>query len=99
MLGLKFRRQGPIDDFIVDFYCDELRLVIEIDGDVHETPAQLTRDKARDKRLFELGYQILRIPNNLAIRDPESLIQMLRALRPSPGAPKARRPLPGGEGL
>jgi very-short-patch-repair endonuclease len=83
----------------VDFYCDELRLVIEIDGDVHETPAQKNRDAARDKRLFELGYQVLRIPNGLAIRDPESFLQMLQTLRPSPGAPLARHPLPGGEGL
>jgi very-short-patch-repair endonuclease len=34
--GLRFRRQHPIDRFIVDFYCSELRLIIEVDGDIHE---------------------------------------------------------------
>src|SRR5438876_5306064 len=66
-LGLKFRRQVAIDDFIVDFYCDELKLVIEIDGDVHERDAQKSRDEARDKRLTELGYTILRFSNALVV--------------------------------
>ena len=48
-LGLKFRRQVPIDDFIVDFYCDELKLIIEIDGDVHEREVKAGRDKVRMK--------------------------------------------------
>ena len=55
------------------------------------------RDEKRDKRLRELGYTILRIPNGLAINDPERLREMVQTLRPSPGAP--RRPLPEGEGL
>ena len=41
MLGLKFRRQVPIENFIVDFYCHELRLIIELDGGVHDQPKQL----------------------------------------------------------
>jgi very-short-patch-repair endonuclease len=95
--GLKFRRQVPIDEYIVDFYCDEMRIIVELDGDVHETPAQKVRDEKRDKRLRELGYTILRIPNGLAINDPERLREMVRSLRPSPGVP--RHPLPLGEGL
>ncbi len=54
-IGLKFRRQVPIGDFIVDFYCDELKLVIEIDGDVHGEAVHEQRDKVRDKKLNELG--------------------------------------------
>ena len=77
-LGLKFRRQVAIDDFIVDFYCDELKLVIEIDGDVHEQDAHKKRDEARDKRLTELGYTILRFSNALVINDPDVLIQAVR---------------------
>ncbi len=94
-LGLKFRRQVPINDFIVDFYCDELRLVLEVDGDVHGTPEKMKRDAAKDKRLVELGYRVLRITNDRAINDPDALIEMIRSLRPSPGA--SRRPLPEGE--
>ena len=96
-LGLKFPRQVPIEDFIVDFYCDELNLVVEIDGDVHDQDAQSNRDKSRDQRLCSLGYRVLRFPNAIIINDPDVLIRMIRTLRPSPGA--LRRPLPGGEGL
>ena len=96
-LGLKFRRQVPIEDFIVDFYCDELKLVVELDGDVHNWPARMARDKRRDERLVKLGYKVLRISNGLATKDPGALREMIRSLRPSPGA--SRHPLPEGEGL
>ena len=96
-LGLKFRRQVPIDDFIVDFYCDELNLVVELDGDVHNWPSREARDRKRDEKLFKLGYKVLRISNGLAMKDPDALREMVRSLRPSPGA--SRHPLPGGEGL
>jgi hypothetical protein len=88
----------PIEDFIVDFYCDELKLVIEIDGDVHDKSAQIERDKVRDERLSSLGYRVLRFPNAVVINDPDVLIKAVRGLRPSPGALTARRPLPEGEG-
>ena len=97
VLGLKFRRQVPIDGFIVDFYCDELKLVVEVDGDVHGTLGQLKWDESRDAKLVKLGYRILRIPNDKAINDPDALLDMVRSLRPSLGAPEARRPLPWGE--
>ena len=95
--GLKFRRQVPIDEYIVDFYCDEMRIIMELDGDVHETPEQRAKDDRRGKRLRELGFTILRIPNGLAINDPDRLREMVRSLRPSPDA--SRVPLPKGEGL
>ena len=100
-MGLKFRRQVPRGDFIIDFYCDELKLVIEIDGDMHDRTAQMQRDKARDQSLKELGYTILRFPNALVINDPDVLIAAIRCLGPSPGAAAcwlSRRPLPKGEG-
>ena len=40
-LGLKFRRQVPIDRYIVDFYCHEIRVIIELDGEVHDQPGQV----------------------------------------------------------
>jgi uroporphyrinogen-III synthase len=94
---LKFRRQVPIDEYIVDFYCDEMRMIVELDGDVHETSEQKRKDERRDRRLNELGYTVLRIPNGLAINDPDQLREMVRSLRPSPGA--SRLPLPVGEGV
>jgi very-short-patch-repair endonuclease len=59
--GLKFRRQHIIHAYIVDFYCPAARLVIEIDGAVHEKQEEY--DQERDKILQELGYQVIRFKN------------------------------------
>jgi len=85
-LGLKFRRQVPIDRYIVDFYCHEIRVIVELDGVVHDAEAQMRIDEERDTRLRELGFQILRVPNRVVLRDPESFMEMIRARIPSPGA-------------
>ncbi|MBI3332431.1 endonuclease domain-containing protein [Candidatus Peregrinibacteria bacterium] len=61
--GLKFRRQVPIGKFIVDFYCHEHRLVVEVDGLAHEL-LHKKKDKDRDQLLQRAGYKVLRIPNN-----------------------------------
>ena len=58
MLGLDFHRQKPIDEFIVDFFCSELNLVIEIDGETHRD--KLRQDVNRQKRLESLGVHFLR---------------------------------------
>ena len=63
-LGHKIRRQHPIEHFIVDFYCAQARLCIEIDGDSHLEPAQEEYDSLRTARLEELGYKIIRFSNN-----------------------------------
>src|SRR2546426_6925925 len=65
VMGLKFRRQVPIEDFIVDFYCDELKLIVEIDGDVHKREMKSGRDKVRDEKLKKLGYRILQLHNSV----------------------------------
>ena len=63
-LGYKFRRQHPIDRFIVDFYCAEAKLCIEIDGGSHFEKEQEGYDKARTEFLEALGYQVVRYTNN-----------------------------------
>ncbi len=98
-LGLKFRRQVPIEDFIVDFYCDEFKLIVEIDGDVHAREVKAGRDKVRDEKLHKLGYTILRFHNSVVINYPDVLIENIRNLvtltRRAEGAP----PSPRGRGL
>lgn len=59
--GLKFRRQHPMPSFIVDFYCPARKLIIELDGGVHE--AQVDYDVARSEYLSARGYQVLRFSN------------------------------------
>jgi very-short-patch-repair endonuclease len=61
--GLKFRRQQPIFDYIVDFYCHELRLVIEVDGEIHDLEEVKKYDIRREKILKLNGYNVLRLTN------------------------------------
>ena len=60
----KFRRQQVIDNFIVDFYCPKVKLVIELDGGGHYEQNMVVKDQERDKHLTEMGYKVLRVPNN-----------------------------------
>jgi very-short-patch-repair endonuclease len=70
MLGLKFRRQFEIANYIVDFYCEELRLIVELDGGVHANPKQARNDELRNVHLQNLGYRLLRVPNGMVLQDP-----------------------------
>jgi very-short-patch-repair endonuclease len=62
--GLKFRRQHPIYRFIIDFYCAQAKLLIEIDGESHLEPMQAEYDKARTEYLEALGYKVIRFTND-----------------------------------
>jgi len=62
--GYKFRRQYPILDFITDFYCHDLKLVIEVDGEVHTLPGQIKTDKYRDNMLKNNGYYVIHFTNH-----------------------------------
>jgi len=62
--GFKFRRQHPIFRFIIDFYCAQAKLLIEIDGESHFEPDQEEYDQARTKYLEELGYIVIRFTND-----------------------------------
>lgn len=63
-LGFKFRRQHEVDFFIVDFYCAEVRLCIEVDGDTHLNKEQQEYDAARTEYLESLGRKVIRFTNN-----------------------------------
>ncbi|MCC6297787.1 MAG: DUF559 domain-containing protein [Anaerolineales bacterium] len=62
--GFKFRRQHEIEFFIIDFYCAEVKLCIEIDGDTHLTKEQQEYDEARTEYLESLGRAVIRFTNN-----------------------------------
>ncbi|MDP1777098.1 MAG: endonuclease domain-containing protein [Brevundimonas sp.] len=65
LAGLRFRRQHPIGPYILDFYCDEHRLAVEIDGQSHDHPDRIAHDKRRTGWLNRQGIEVLR----LAARD------------------------------
>ena len=60
MMGYKFRRERPILNYIVDFVCLELLLIIEVDGITHENELAKQKDALRDKQLNEIGFSVLR---------------------------------------
>jgi very-short-patch-repair endonuclease len=61
--GYKFRRQQPLLDYVVDFYCDELKLIIEVDGEIHSQNEKPKYDFRRGNILKINGYHIIRISN------------------------------------
>lgn len=61
MFGFKVRRQHGFDKYIVDFYCPELQLAIEVDGDVHYLKGRTERDYVKDLFLKDEGIQMIRI--------------------------------------
>ena len=84
-IGLKFRRQHIIEDFIVDFYCNEKKLVIELDGGYHRMPEQMKRDKERTLRLRDLGYTELRFTNEQVLCDTDNtVLEILRVAKSLP---------------
>src|SRR5687768_13771758 len=70
--GYKFRRQHPTDDdYILDFYCAELKLCIELDGPVHDTAEQAEYDAARTRTLMAKNIRVVRIRNEYVREQPD----------------------------
>ena len=69
MLGYKFRRQYSVDQFIIDFYCPELKLAVEIDGSVHDTSEAKMYDVSRQKHIETFGICFIRIRNEEIVGD------------------------------
>lgn len=62
--GFKFRRQQPIDGYVADFCCFEKRLIVELDGAIHNKESQREYDKERDAHLRKQGFMVLRFAND-----------------------------------
>lgn len=75
--GLKFRRQHPIGRFIVDFYCDSAKLVVEVDGDSHAGDEAEARDAARTEWLVGQGYRVLRFTNEDVHKRFEAVVEAI----------------------
>lgn len=78
MNGFIFRRQHPIDIFIVDFYCHKYKLVIEVDGGIHDTPAMSERDENRTYELEQLGLKVIRFSNDEVIAHIDKVITTIK---------------------
>lgn len=80
--GLKFRRQHGIGRYIVDFYCSERALAIEVDGDSHAEFARRVADQERDAYFRSLGLQVLRYTNTEVLENLEGVLQDLTGRLP-----------------
>jgi very-short-patch-repair endonuclease len=77
MKGFPFRRQRPVLNYIADFMCKDLMLIIEVDGSIHELEEVITNDKIRQKALEESGFTVLRFTNDQVLQDIQSVHRCL----------------------
>jgi very-short-patch-repair endonuclease len=85
--GFRFRRQQVIHGFIADFYCNQLNLVVEIDGGIHEE--QKDYDKLRDMIISQYGIKVLRFTNEQVIDHMDNVIEQILT-EPHPPSPHWR---------
>ena len=82
-LGLKFRRQYAIGDYIADFICLEISLIIEVDGEYHNIEEQQEKDTIRTEFLNEQGFYVLRFTNEEVINRTEWVLKSIMASPPA----------------
>jgi len=103
LAGWKFRRQFPIDRFVVDFFCADAHLIIELDGGQHAVREHA--DQQRTEALEAMGYLVLRFWNNDVIQNIDGVLEEINAAlnshqsepAPQTSEPPHPNPLPSGE--
>ena len=98
--GWKFRRQYPLDPYVLDFLCFQRKLAVELDGGQHNEPGKLRYDENRTKLIASKGIRVIRFWNHEVLTDTEVVLQVIwDALQEPPSAaPSPPAPLPEGEG-
>ena len=76
--GLRFRSQHPIDIYIVDFYCHEARLVVEIDGQIHE--GQIEYDDGREAEIEKYDIKVIRFTNDEVINNIDKVVNNIKTI-------------------
>jgi very-short-patch-repair endonuclease len=78
--GFPFRRQHPIEFYIADFYCHNLRLVIEVDGEIHTEEEIQSRDEGRSGELERFGIKVLRFTNSQVLHDNDLVDEKINSI-------------------
>jgi very-short-patch-repair endonuclease len=78
--GLQFRRQHPINVFIADFYCAKLKLVIEIDGNIHDIPEYHLHDEGRSALLEDFGITVIRFTNEQIMNEIDYTVKQIETI-------------------
>lgn len=97
-LGYKFRRQHLIESYIPDFVCLDQKLMVEVDGEYHDTAEQQQMDKQRTDSLKNKGYNVIRFTNSEVLYNTESVINKIKASLENTIDQGILSPLPSGEG-
>jgi very-short-patch-repair endonuclease len=74
----KFRRQQSIGRYVVDFYCSQEKLIVELDGNIHGEYFMIEKDRIRDQYLENLGFSILRFENRFIFQHPEYVLDEIK---------------------
>ena len=77
--NLKFRRQHPIGKFILDFYCHEKMVAVEVDGRIHNTEEMRERDEGRTYMLAEWGIKVIRFTNEEVINELHAVLETIKS--------------------
>jgi len=77
MLGYDFHRQKPLLNFIADFYCYELKLVIELDGYTHQFEETIIKDRIKENELNKIGLNVLRFEDDEVMNDIENVLRTI----------------------
>jgi very-short-patch-repair endonuclease len=75
--GFKFRRQHPLLRYIADFYCHEAKLIVEVDGEIHNNVIVLEYDAGRSHELKELDIKVIRFTNDEILKSIDSVLQQI----------------------
>jgi very-short-patch-repair endonuclease len=76
-MGVKFRNQHPVEDYVLDFYCAAKRLAFEIDGIAHDMGDRPQRDVRRDAKLASLGIEVVRIAASDVLKDADGTAEAI----------------------
>ena len=94
--GLRFRRQHPVGPYILDFYCEDARLAVEVDGQGHGYGDRPAHDERRDAWLGRQGIRVLRLSARLVLKEMDSALETIFAAALPPSRPSGVLP-PEGE--
>ena len=76
--SLKFRRQFGLGPYVLDFYCPEIRLCIELDGGIHKTHEQAQYDEIRSQYIYENNIKVLRFENDVVYRNMNAIVDAIK---------------------
>jgi very-short-patch-repair endonuclease len=76
--GRKFRRQHSIGPYVVDFYCAEERLIVELEGSAHDSQRAAAHDEERERFLRISGFTVLRLENRHVFENPDGVLELIR---------------------